>query len=270
VELPSQRVILSHRSLVSLEIASLTKIMTFHTVLSLAAQHAIDIAAASVVVSGKAGAVGGTSAELGEGEEYTLEQLLYGLMLPSGNDAANELAYWGGQLLGGEDHRAMQKAFVAEMNRLARLLDLRNSKFANPHGLPHHEARSTAADLAKLCAHCMALPLFRKITSCRVFRARVGSGSGSRVVEWENTNKLLRREGFAGLKTGITVTAGPCLAAAYHFRDKTYISVILRAPKVSARFKETRLLIWWTLGRLYKDLSEGERAQLRQLRRHDR
>lgn len=159
-------------------------------------------------------------------------------MLPSGNDAANELAYWGGQLLvGDDDHKAKQKAFVGEMNRLARAVDLKNTKFANPHGLPHQEARSTAADLARLCCYCMKNELFRLITSCKVFRVTVRNGNTSRVVEWENTNKLLRREGFVGLKTGITVTAGPCLAAAYQFRGKTYISVILRAPKVSARFK---------------------------------
>jgi D-alanyl-D-alanine carboxypeptidase len=182
--------------------------------------------------------ISGTSADLIEGEEYTVEQLLYGLMLPSGNDAANELAFWGGGLLAAsDDHKALQKAFVGEMNRLARALDLKNTKFANPHGLPHQDARSTASDLARLCCHCMKNELFRRITSCRLFRATVRNGSSSRVVEWENTNKLLRREGFEGLKTGITVTAGPCLAAAYQFRGKTYVSVILRAPKVSARFK---------------------------------
>lgn len=58
-----------------------------------------------------------------------------------------------------------------------------------------------------------------------------------RTVEWINTNKLLRREGFIGIKTGITVTAGPCLASAYKFRDKIYICVVLRATKVSRRFK---------------------------------
>ncbi len=58
-----------------------------------------------------------------------------------------------------------------------------------------------------------------------------------RPVEWHNTNKLLRRDGFLGIKTGITVTAGPCLASAYQFRDKIYICVILRASKVSRRFK---------------------------------
>ena len=81
------------------------------------------------------------------------------------------------------------------------------------------------------------------------------NGNATRIVEWENTNKLLRRDGFVGLKTGITVTAGPCLAAAYTFRDKTYISVILRAPKVSARFKETRLLMSWALCKLTKDIT---------------
>jgi D-alanyl-D-alanine carboxypeptidase len=57
--------------------------------------------------------------------------------------------------------------------------------------------------------------LFRTVVGCRVYKTTAKSGSCSRPVEWENTNKLLRREGFIGLKTGITVTAGPCLAAAY-------------------------------------------------------
>lgn len=67
------------------------------------------------------------------------------------------------------------------------------------------------------------------------------------------------------------MTAGPCLASAYEFRDKTYISVILRAPKVSARFKDTRILIHWALTRLFKnDLSEDEKQILKVLKRHDR
>lgn len=54
---------------------------------------------------------------------------------------------------------------------------------------------------------------------------------------WENTNKLLRRNNFIGIKTGITITAGPCLASAYKFKNKTYIVVLARANKVSRRFK---------------------------------
>lgn len=112
-----------------------------------------------------------------------MEQLLYGLMLPSGNDAANELAYWGGELLAySDDHKTLQKTFVAEMNRQARNLDLKNTKFANPHGLPHQEARSTASDLAKLCCLCMKNDLFRKITSCQLFRATVKNGNTTRMV----------------------------------------------------------------------------------------
>jgi D-alanyl-D-alanine carboxypeptidase len=111
--------------------------------------------------------------------------------------------------------------------------------------------------------------LFRTIVNCKVFKTTVKNGDGRREVEWENTNKLLRREGFVGIKTGITVTAGPCLAAAYIFRDKTYISVVLRAPKVSGRFKETRLLLHWSLSKLFKDLSDSEKQILRKLKRHD-
>ncbi len=168
--------------------------MTFHTVISLAEERGIDITATIITVSPKVVHISGTSADLIEGEEYTVEQLLYGLMLPSGNDAANELAYWGGQLLvNSDDHKSMQKAFVGEMNRLARALDLKNTRFANPHGLPHQEARSTAADIARLCCHCMKNDLFRRITNCKLFRITVRNGNTSRVVEWENTNKLLRR-----------------------------------------------------------------------------
>jgi D-alanyl-D-alanine carboxypeptidase len=64
---------------------------------------------------------------------------------------------------------------------------------------------------------------------------------------WDNTNKLLRRNGFLGVKTGVTVTAGPCLASCYQNCGKTFIVVLLRANKLSRRFKETRLLLGWTL-----------------------
>jgi len=79
-------------------------------------------------------------------------------MLPSGNDAANELAFWAGSLLvNSDDLRTKQKTFINEMNRRAKSLDLKNSKFANAHGLPNQEARSTAADIAKLCCVCMKI-----------------------------------------------------------------------------------------------------------------
>jgi D-alanyl-D-alanine carboxypeptidase len=79
---------------------------------------------------------------------------------------------------------------------------------------------------------------FKQVVGTKSYKCIVTTVDGKkRINEWENTNKLLRREGFVGLKTGITVTAGPCLASAFCFKGKTYISVILRAKKVSRRFK---------------------------------
>ena len=207
---------------------------------------------------------------MADGEVYSVEEMLYGLMLPSGNDAANELGYWmGSYLINNQDHKARLKAFVAEMNKNARSLHLKNTKFANPHGLPSHDARSTALDIAKLSGICMKQELFRVIVACKLFQITVKNGSKTREVVWENTNKLLRREGFIGIKTGITVSAGPCLATAYSFRDKVYISVVLRANKVSGRFKETRLLLNWSLNKLYKDLTDSEKHILKKLKKNN-
>jgi len=85
-------------------------------------------------------------------------------MLPSGNDAANELAYWmGAYLVGGKDLKAHFRAFISEMNKNAIILGLKNTKFANPHGLPNNLSKSTANDVAKLCCICMKLENFRYI-----------------------------------------------------------------------------------------------------------
>lgn len=99
VEYPSERIIVSHRSAVLLEIASLTKIMTFYTVIRLVEERSINIKEEQIVVSPNVLHITGTSAELIEGEVYSVEAMLYGLMLPSGNDAANELAFWAGSYL---------------------------------------------------------------------------------------------------------------------------------------------------------------------------
>jgi len=77
---------------------------------------------------------------------------------------------------------------------------------------------------------------------------------------WENTNKLLRRDGFIGVKTGVTVTAGPCLASCYESGDKKFIVVLLRTNKLSRRFKETRYILGWTLS-LYNNEKYGSQAR---------
>ena len=88
-------------------------------------------------------------------------------------------------------------------------------------------------------------------------------------MHWENTNKLIRREGFIGIKTGITVTAGPCLASAYKFKNSTYIVIIAKCNKSSRRFKETRKLLVHCFERMKfdEDLSSHDRLVLKNLNR---
>eukprot|EP00919_Chromeraceae_sp_WS-2016_P034298 GHVR01081247.1.p1 GENE.GHVR01081247.1~~GHVR01081247.1.p1 ORF type:complete len:140 (+),score=11.94 GHVR01081247.1:129-548(+) len=99
MEYPSEKVVLVHRANNALEIASLTKIMTFYVVLQIIKNNSINIASEKWIVREHIMDLTGTSAEIIEGEIYTIEELLYGLMLPSGNDAAICLAEWGGGYL---------------------------------------------------------------------------------------------------------------------------------------------------------------------------
>lgn len=131
-----------------------------------------------------------------------------------------------------------------------------DSCFGNPHGLPHRDSKTTCEDMGKLCAICLNIPLFREIVGTKIYKYKVMCDRTKKkyIFHWENTNKLLRRPGFIGIKTGITVTAGPCLASAYTFRDKTYIVIVAKSAKMSRRFKDTRKLISYCLSKVY----EGE------------
>lgn len=116
----------------------------------------------------------GTTAELIHGDCYTIEQLLYALMLPSGNDAAMSLADWAGGLLNANrDHRENIKVFVKEMNTRCKQLGLKDTRFGNPHGLPHKDTRSTAYDISVLCTKCLDIPLFCRIISTKEYRTTI-------------------------------------------------------------------------------------------------
>ncbi len=125
------------------------------------------------MVSACAENMNGTSAEMLAGEIYSIEQLLYAMMLPSGNDAAVALAEWGGRvLLSGKAHpknKDYQQAFVRHMNSLSSSLELRMTHWANPHGLPNAQNKSTAFDMARLCARAMEDPVFRKVVATRCY-----------------------------------------------------------------------------------------------------
>jgi serine-type D-Ala-D-Ala carboxypeptidase (penicillin-binding protein 5/6) len=101
--------------------------------------------------------------------------------------------------------------FIAEMNKNCCSLQLRSSFFDSPHGLMNRLNRSTAFDIAKLSSICMGDPRFVKIVSCSKYVVPKAISGNKRTYTWENTHKLIG-PGCNGIKTGITNSAGPCLA----------------------------------------------------------
>lgn len=156
----------------------------------------------------------GSSMYLKEGEVLTLQELLYGLMLSSGNDAAVALSiYCGGTVEG----------FAELMNDKARILGLTGTHFENPNGLDSPGHYSTARDLAALAAYAMKNPIFYKTVSAKSVKV------GERCLT--NHNKLLwKLEGADGVKTGFTKAAGRILVSSATRQGRRIIGVTIDAP----------------------------------------
>ncbi len=189
-------------------IASTTKIMTALVVCEQC--NVLD----RMRIPKEAVGIEGSSMYLQEGEVLTLQELLYGLMLSSGNDAAVALAiYCGGTVEG----------FAGMMNDKARVLGLRGTHFENPNGLDAPGHYSTARDLAVLAAYAMENPIFAKTVSAKNVKI------GERYLQ--NHNKLLWRvEGADGVKTGYTQAAGRILVSSAKRQDRRLIAVTIDAP----------------------------------------
>lgn len=244
------------------EIASLTKIMTCYTVLNIAKRLDIRLQDTAIEVSKQAATINGTRAEFYNGDRLTAWDLLHGMMLPSGNDAAICLAEYFGQVL----FRAMNpqlfkgsliiakypiKWFLAEMNVNAKMIGMDHTSFANPHGLANRNNKSTAEDLGKLCAVAMKVPKFRQVVGCKEYKCEGLNAKGEKkTFRWLNTHKLLW-EGFSGIKTGITPHAGPCLASLYEKNKMNFIVILLQSKSMEDRWTETKSLIKWAANKLY-------------------
>lgn len=189
-------------------IASTTKIMTALVVCEQC--NVLD----RMRIPPEAVGIEGSSMYLREGEVLTIQELLYGLMLSSGNDAATALAiYCGGTVEG----------FAQRMNDKAHLLGLRNTHFENPHGLDSPDHYSTAEDLGKLAAYAMENPIFRKTVSAKTVKI------GERCLQ--NHNKLLWRvEGADGVKTGYTKAAGRILVSSATRQGRRLVAVTIHDP----------------------------------------
>ncbi|MDP6553932.1 MAG: serine hydrolase [Pirellulaceae bacterium] len=256
------RMLWSHNSDQSLDIASTTKLMTALVILRLAEEDP-DILAEEIVFSKRADQTHGSTSGLAEGERLTAGECLYGLLLPSGNDASVALAeHFGNRFSAGENVPGAERAnaddkegnakdgplarFVAEMNRTAESLAMSRTSYRNPHGLTAEGHVSTAADLTRLAYAAWQLPTLRKYVGTRQYGCTVaGPGGYRRNVVWRNTNQLLKTEGYYGLKTGTTTKAGACLVSTARRDDDQILVVVLGASSSDARYVDSRNLYRW-------------------------
>ncbi|MGM0711767.1 D-alanyl-D-alanine carboxypeptidase family protein [Brevibacillus parabrevis] len=214
IDVASGRILYSKNGTKKMRIASLTKTMT--------AIVAIEMGKLDdqVTVPPEAVGIEGSSIYLKRSEKLTLEELLYGLMLRSGNDAAVTIAtHIGGSVPG----------FTYMMNEKAAMIGMEHTNFTNPHGLDDsNQHYSTAEDMAKLSAYALRNPVFRQIVSTKV---KDISWEGE---QWDrrllNKNKMLHLyNGADGVKTGYTKLAKRCLAASATREGRQLATITLNA-----------------------------------------
>jgi serine-type D-Ala-D-Ala carboxypeptidase (penicillin-binding protein 5/6) len=206
-------------------IASTTKILTAILVIESAELSA------RVTVSATAATQSGASLGLEPGEQISVRQLLYGLLLQSSNDAAVALAE---QVGGSVD------AFVAEMNDRARSMHLRDTHMESPSGLDDR-GFSTVRDLAAMARAAYGFPAFAKITRTKFHDVPSPTGVDRHI---QNRNVLLwLYRGAVGVKTGFTSAAGHCLVAVARRGGRTLVSVVLGEPTEQAAFDDGAALL---------------------------
>lgn len=236
--------------------ASTTKIMTAIVVL----EHAklTDI----VEISRKAGGTGGSRLGLKAGDKITINDLLYGLMLRSGNDAAVALA----EQVGGSI-----EGFAKLMNKKAKELGLTNTNFVTPHGLDSQEHYTTAYELAQLTNYALKNKKFATIVNTKT--TSIAINGQARVLS--NTNELLGNlYGVDGVKTGFTNNAGRCLVTSTTREGHQIICVVLGADTKKIRTQDSVKLIEYAFKnfeytnikeKIEQDFEEWKKQQLEKI-----
>ncbi len=257
IEAQTGRILAEKNSYAKLAMASTTKIMTAIT----AIEHCEDLDEV-FEVSDKAIGVEGTSLYLRKGEKHSLRDLLYGLMLVSGNDASVAI----GERVGGTVEH-----FVDLMNFTAYKIGVKNTHFENTHGLDEKGHYTCAYDLAKITAYALNNPVFKEIVSTQ--NKKIVNADG-KVRYLCNKNKLLRTfNGAIGVKTGFTDDAGRCLVSAAERDGMRLVCVVLNCGPM---FEESSAILDWGFNnfKLYNlvenvhfdniiNVSEGEKQNAR-------
>lgn len=184
---------------------------------------------------------GASTADLRTGDKLTVRQLLYGLMLPSGCDAAYALADTFGS---GGTVSARTKSFISKMNQKASSLGMTNTRFDSFDGISQGGYNySTPRDLAKLARHAMGSSTFTAVVKSTSTKQTASNG---RVYTWYNTNKLLGSySGAVGIKTGTGTAAGPCLVFAAKRGTRTVVGVVLNDAN---RYTDAKKMLDWAYG----------------------
>ena len=212
IELHTGRVLYESNADQQKPMASTTKILTAITVI-----ENVDDLDKIVTVPKSCVGIEGSSIYLIEGEELSYRQLLYGLMLRSGNDCAETLAV--------ATSGSIEK-FSELMNETAAKIGAQHSNFVNPHGLHDNHHYTTARDLAKISAYAMKNQIFREIVSTKKINIPWKDHDYPRVLI--NKNKMLSTfDGAIGIKTGYTKVAGRCLVSAAKRGNEEYVCVVL-------------------------------------------
>lgn len=199
-----------------------------------------------------------------EGEQLTLRQLLCGLLIPSGNDAAYTIAVGVARKQPGSesltDAEAAEK-FCSMMNAYAKAIGAKSTNFVNPDGWDEEEHRTTANDLVLITKEALTYKTVEEIVASPSVTETLVSG---RTVTWENSNLLIRRYSkyycpfSAGVKTGTTDDAGYCLAARAVRGGRDFICVVLNCPDEHSRCSTAALLLDLALnGRPFGDADEN-------------
>ncbi len=222
IEVNSGKILYEKNADARLPMASTTKIATAITVI-----ENCDISM-TVKVPQEAQGVEGSSIYLKAGETLTVKELLYGLMLQSGNDSAVALAV----AVGGSVEN-----FAEMMNKTARKCGAENTHFVNPHGLHDDKHYTTAHDLALISVHAMKNPEFRNIVSAKSAEISNEGTGHNRIIY--NKNKLLKNlDGATGVKTGYTKAAGRCFVGSAKKGNMELICVLLNCGPMFEECKE--------------------------------